>query len=261
MEEKEQSERAWIQESLRSLQQLGDPQFEFVGDADSEWPDWVYNLLLRLLSIPIPGVKVKNIKDWASKDLGRFLGRYYALVRLFNGEIPLSPSVAESVENNLSRLVEHTMTNQPEVNFDGMVDANLEEFERWLPRLTEHIDRILCSALRRPHGESTAFFSTFGRALDIDPRKLLVEQTLTVNDKIALALVRVHPVVERLESVAELHRQLDQALRPRGITVTLKQIEKFCQRIELHFRDGPGRPKGSKNSDKSPRSLGVISQE
>jgi len=51
--------------------------------------------------------------------------------------------------------------------------------------------------------------------------------------------------IERLESVAQLHRIFEQALKPRGIVIKYKRIEKLCQRIKLKFK-GPGRPPGSK---------------
>jgi hypothetical protein len=51
--------------------------------------------------------------------------------------------------------------------------------------------------------------------------------------------------IERLESVAQLHRVFEQALKAHGIVVKYKRIEKLCQRIKLRFK-GRGRPPGSK---------------
>ena len=51
--------------------------------------------------------------------------------------------------------------------------------------------------------------------------------------------------IEQLHSIGELHRLFEKALKPKGIVVKYKRIEKLCQRIKLKFK-GPGRPPGSK---------------
>jgi hypothetical protein len=78
-----------------------------------------------------------------------------------------------------------------------------------------------------------------------------------VGDKICWTMITMWPEIERLESVAQLHRVFEQALKPKGITVKYKRIEKLCQRIKLKFKDR-GRPQGSKNSDKSEVAQGVF---
>ena len=102
--------------------------------------------------------------------------------------------------------------------------------------------------------------NAFGKAIVIKPDDLLAERTLGVGHKICWTMFLMWKDIERLGSVAELHRVFEKALKRRGITVKYRWIEKLCQRTKLKFRQGPGRPKGSKNSDKSPRALGVISR-
>ena len=255
-----QSEKQWIQESLRKLELLGDPQIEVAGDPSAEWPDWVYNLMFKLLSVSHPGVKLKNINQWTSKDLGRFLGRHYALVRLICGEVPVSPAVAEEAAKIGGYFASRATQTNPDIDLNQLEESNAAQMEEWVPEFKAHVQEIVASACLRPHSEASAFFTAFGRSMVMKPDELLTERTLTVNDKIAWAMVQVYPSIERLGSVSDLHQLLEQVLEPRGIKIALKQVEKFAQRIHLSFRDGPGRPKGSQNSDKSPRSLGVISQ-
>ena len=62
---------------------------------DPEWPEWVDNLLMMLMGISHPGSKLKNLKKWKAKDLGRFLGRQYAGEHLCVGEVLLSAEVMQ----------------------------------------------------------------------------------------------------------------------------------------------------------------------
>jgi hypothetical protein len=93
--------------------------------------------------------------------------------------------------------------------------------------------------------EASAFFEAFGKAIVIKPDDLLTERTMGVGDKICWVMLMMWRTIERLESVAQLHRIFEQALKPRGIVIKYKRIEKLCQRIKLKFK-GPGRPPGSK---------------
>jgi hypothetical protein len=61
-----------------------------LGD-DPDLPDWVYNLLMMLTGISHPGSKLKNLKKWKARDLGRFLGRQYSGEHVIWGQVPLSP--------------------------------------------------------------------------------------------------------------------------------------------------------------------------
>ena len=84
----------------------------------------------------------------------------------------------------------------------------------------------------------------------IKPDDLLAERTMGVGDKICWTMFVMWQDMERLESVAQLHRIFEKALKPLGIVVKYKRIEKLCQRIKLKFK-GPGRPPGSKTPTNS----------
>jgi hypothetical protein len=93
--------------------------------------------------------------------------------------------------------------------------------------------------------EASAFFEAFGKGVVMKPDDLLTERTMGVGDKICWTMFVMWQDIERLESVAQLHRVFEKALKPHGIVVKYKRIEKLCQRIRLKFK-GPGRPPGSK---------------
>ena len=84
---------------------------------------------------------------------------------------------------------------------------------------------------------------------------------MSLNDRIYWAMFVENQAIQKLGSVTELYRMFEDILKNRGITTTLKKFERLCQDIGLSLRPGPGRPKGTKNSPKSPRSLRVISQD
>ena len=77
---KSKNQGQWVQESLRKLEAVGDIPLSAACEGDTEWPEWVSNLWVMLMRVSHPGVKVKDMKQWKPKDLGRFVGRHYALV-------------------------------------------------------------------------------------------------------------------------------------------------------------------------------------
>jgi len=66
-----------------------------------------------------------------------------------------------------------------------------------------------------------------------------------VRDKICWMMFVMWQDIERLQSVADLHRLIERVLKPRGFVVKYKTTEKLCQRIKLKFKE-PGRPAGAK---------------
>jgi len=115
----------------------------------------------------------------------------------------------------------------------------------WRPKFKKFMQETLSSACERPYIEASAFFEAFGKAIVMKPDELLTEHTMGVGEKICWLMVVLWQEIERLESVAQMHRILERALKPHGIVVKYKRIEKLCQRIKLKFK-GPGRPPGSK---------------
>jgi hypothetical protein len=223
---------------------------------DANWPEWVGNLFVILLGVSHPGVKVKNAKKWKAKDLGRLLGRQYAFEHSMWGEVPLSPAVLTEAAQGFSGMEKYAKKKNPEVDLDELAKQIEPEMKKWRPKFKKCMQEALASACDRPYVEAAAFFEAFGKAIVIKPDDLLTERTMGVGDKICWTMLMMWQDIERLESVAQLHRVFEKALKPQGIVVKYKRIEKLCQRIKLKFK-GPGRPSGGKNSDKSPRALGV----
>ena len=79
----------------------------------------------------------------------------------------------------------------------------------------------------------------------IKPDDLATERRLGVNERITWVMFQFWKPISKFQSVAQLHRLLSAAAKPKGIEITLKRVEKLCQRIGLKFK-GRGRPKGSK---------------
>jgi len=254
-------QRQWIRETLDRWEDVEKLRPDMFLGADDEWPEWVANLFGLLVGVSHPGLKVKNVQKWKAKDLGRLLGRQYALEQLVFGEVPLSPTVAKEAVVALSGMEKHAMKRNPGLNLEEVLKEIEPEMKAWRPKFKACMQEALASACERPYRESSAFFEAFGKAIVIKPDDLSAERILGVSDKICWTMFVMWKDIERLGSVAELHRLFDRILKPKGIEVSHKRIEKLCQRIKLRFRKGPGRPKGSKNSDKSLRSLRVISQK
>jgi hypothetical protein len=59
--------------------------------------------------------------------------------------------------------------------------------------------------------------------------------------------------ISKFESIAQVHQLLSTAAKPMGVVITLKRVEKLCQRIGLKFK-GRGRPRG-KIQTNSPAAL------
>jgi hypothetical protein len=253
-------QRRWIREILLKFGELEKIQPKPFGD-DPDLPDWVYNLLMMLTGISHPGSKLKNLKKWKARDLGRFLGRQYAGEHVIWGQVPLSPQTIRDGIRSVAADEKVLMQRKPDFDLEEAARQFVEQSRTWQPIFKGFIKETLASACERPYVEASAFFEAFGKAMVIKPDELETERTLGVGDKICWCMVKMWPEIERLESVAQLHQVFEKALKPHGIVVKYKRIEKLCQRIKLRFRDGRGRPTGSKNSDKSLRSLGVISHD
>jgi hypothetical protein len=259
MSTKFKGQRQWIREILLKFGELEKHQPKPF-DHDPEWPEWVYNLLGMLIGISHPGTRFKNVKKWKAKDLGRLLGRQYAGEHLINGQVPLSPQIIQEGIKFGDWAENWAKQKQPDFDFAKFGREFEAQNKAWQPIFKGFIKETLVSACDRPYGESSAFFEAFGKAIVMKPDELETERTLGVGDKICWTMFMMWRDIERLQSVAQLHWVFEQALKPQGITVKYKRIEKLCQRIKLKFK-APGRPLGSKNSDKSPRSLGVISRD
>lgn len=252
-------QRKWVQQVLTKFSELDEGLPDLYGK-NPEWPDWVYELLLRLMPISHPGIKLKNNRKWKAKELGRFLGRQYAGEFMIQGKVQLTRQTILDAKKFAKRSADFVRQKNPNFNhaeFNGQMEAREK---LWRPRFQKFMQETLVAVCERPYIEARDFFEAYGKAIVIKPDEFETERTLGVGDKICWVMFLQWRDIEKLKSIAQLHWVFEKALKPHGITVRYKRIEKLCQRIGLKFRDGGGRPKGSKNSDKSPRSLGVISR-
>src|ERR1700722_16139935 len=80
-------------------------------------PEWVQNLLMMLFAVSHPGSKLKNIKKWKPKDLGKFLGRQYAGEQLMRGRVPLSPTVLKERIRGEKWMSERVSEKRPDIDW------------------------------------------------------------------------------------------------------------------------------------------------
>ena len=244
MSTKFKGQRRWVREVLNQFEELEKCQPELFKQ-NPEWPEWVENLGMMLLGISHPGIKFKNIKKWKAKDLGRFLGRQYAGEHLMRGEVPLSSQVIEEGLRSEAWAEKWVEQKAPDFDWDEF-GKKYEAWEKaWRPKFKKFMQETLASVCERPYVEASAFFEAFGKAIVIKPDDLLTERTMGVGDKICWIMFVMWRDIGRFESVAQLHRMFEMALKRHGIVVKYKRIEKLCQRIKLKFK-GRGRPPGSK---------------
>lgn len=248
MSKKFVGQRQWVREILTRFAALEKEQPDS-RTVEPEWPVWVENLWLCLSGISYPGTKFKSMKKWKSRDLGKFLGRHYAGEHLISGEVPLSPQVLREGDLFSAWAEGKIKDKNPHAKMDELIKQAEQAQQEWQPKFKRFMQEVLASACERPYVEAAAFFQAFGKAIVMKPDEFITERTMGVGDKICWTMIMMWPRIERMESVAQLHRVFEQALRPKGITVKYKRIEKLCQRIKLKFK-GPGRPQGRKNSDK-----------
>lgn len=234
-------QRKWVQQALKKFSELDEGLPETAFDKDPEWPDWVFELLLKLMDFSHPGTKFKNNKNWKAKDLGRFLGRQYAGEFLIQGKVPVTQQVIREAEKYVKWSKDRLKQKRPDFKEQEYYRHVEARNKIWRPRFQKFIQETLSSACERPYIETRDFFEAFGKAMVMRPEEFESERTMGVGDKICWTMVLIWKDIERLQSVAQLHQVFEQALKPKGIVIKYKRIEKLCHRIGLKFKDR-GRP-------------------
>ncbi len=127
------------------------------------------------------------------------------------------------------------------------------KMEKWRAVFKKFIDDTLADARTRPYAESSAFLEAFGKANVIKPDEFVTERKIGVGERIAYVMIFHWKHISKLESIGQLHRILEVAGQQMGVVITLKRVEKLCQRIGLKFRRR-GRPKKKIQTKPSPAS-------
>lgn len=241
MKRLQESESAWVKKILAKYETVENlqPHSHELEKAIDESPPWVKKLWKVILNVSHPGLNVQGAKNWTTKDLGQFLGRQCALEGVIWNEVPLSPRV----EREKKKWLEH----QAEVlkaahELAKAYEVNTPEMKKWRPIFKRFIDETFADARRLPYQESSAFLLAFAEANHIKPDDLASEHTMGVGEKLAYVMILYWQHIAKFQSVGELHRFLQTAAKPQGVVITLKRVEKLCQRIGLKFK-GRGRPK------------------
>jgi hypothetical protein len=89
----------------------------------------------------------------------------------------------------------------------------------WRPLFKKFIQETLSSACDRRYLEAAAFFEAFSNAFVIKPDDLASETRMGVGDKIAWVMFVLWRPISKLQSVGQLYRILEQALKRHGIVI------------------------------------------
>jgi hypothetical protein len=203
-----------------------------------DYPRWVHNLWLILMRVSHPKLHLKAHQKFTVRQFGALWGRQYALAAVQRGEVHLSQKTLEEKKCVIAAL----KPSKPEIA--QFIESSFEKHKPWYPAFIGFIKETLGSVCDRPYEEAVTFFQAFSGSMSIKPTDLETERTMGVSDKIAFVMILEWRAISKLQSVGQLHKILSAALKPHGIVITLKRVEKLCQRIELRFK-GRGRPKNS----------------
>jgi hypothetical protein len=207
------------------------PPFELLTDC----PDWVANVVFELTKEVYPAAKLKKGFVLGAASLGALLGRQYALQALFLGEIPLPPEVQREC-GALADQVRLTREQRERVE-NCMNDLATRSKDAFSGVLTS----AFSLAWKQPHDEAMTFVTAFKKAAVIDPDELVTEYWMRQRTRILFVLLAIWPGIQRMSTIAELHRCLQGASRGWRI-VTLKSFEKVCQKVGLRL-GRRGRPR------------------
>jgi hypothetical protein len=237
MGKKAETKRQWMRRVMDSSKIVEKLQPKF---ADyEEYPKWVNNLWLMLMPVSHPGLHLKANQKLGVRQFGAFWGRQYALAAVQRGKVQLSAKTLEE----MNRAIAGLKPSKPEIA--QFVESSFKRHKVWYPAFTKFIKETLGSACDRPYAEAVGFFQAFGNSMMIKPTDLETERTMGVSEKIAWVMILEWLAISKLRSVGQLHSMFEAALKPHGIVINLKRMEKLCQRIGLRFR-GRGRPKKPK---------------
>jgi hypothetical protein len=234
MKMKTETQREWMQRVIYNHERVEKLQPQF---ADfEEYPEWVHNLWLIVMRVSHPKLHLRTQQKFSVHQFGAFWGRQYALAAMLQGKVQLSPKTLGEKD----RMIAVLKTVKPEIA--QFIESSFEKHKLWYPAFIGFIKETLGSSCDRPYAEAVTFIQAFAGSMLIKPTDLETERTIGVSEKIAFVMIIEWQVISKLLSVGQLHKILAAALKPHGIVVTLKRVEKLCQRIRLRFK-GRGRPR------------------
>jgi hypothetical protein len=234
MRKKVETQRQWMRrivDNYRRVEKL-QPKFDDFDDYDK----WVQNLWLILMPVGHPKLHLKPNQKPTVRQFGALWGRQFAIEAVKRGEVPLSQKTLEEKARGIAVMKE----SNPKLG--QFLESLFEKSECWRPVFVKFIKETLGSVCDRPHAEAVTFFEAFGKAVVIKPADLESDRTMGVGEKIAWVMILRCREISKFSSIGELHRFLSMAAKPHRIVISLKRIEKLCQRIDLKLK-GRGRPK------------------
>jgi len=236
MRKKAETQLQWMRRIIDNSEVVEKLQPNFV-DFD-DYPKWVQNLWLVLMPVAYPKLHLRTNHRLTVHQFGLLWGRQYALAGVQRGEVELSQKTLEEKNRMIIAM------RQTDPRFAKFIEDCFDKNQDRRAAFVKFIKETLTSVCDRPHAEAVTFFRAFGEATMIKPTDLETDRTMGVGEKLAFVLIHQWRAISKLKSVSQLHKILSAALKPHGIVISLKRIEKLCQRIGLKFK-GRGRPKKS----------------
>jgi hypothetical protein len=231
------TESEWIRGVIDQYEQVQSSAPGPVG-VEEDWPDWVVKLLAGMMNVSHPGLNLRGAKKWRAKDLGRFLGRQFALGAVVQGELP-------STTNFTTEAAKLAAAFPSIAALSCLQDKHAQDMEQGRLAFRQFIKELVTSACDRPLSEASEFFKAFGGAAAVAPDDFDSERLVGVGERIAFVMFVHWREIAEFESVAQLHQFLSHVVAPAGIIIEFKRIEKLCQRIGLKVK-ARGRPRKKK---------------
>jgi hypothetical protein len=203
---------------------------------ETEGPSWVQNLEREIRNAMFPVAKLKKGLALTPQRLGGILGHQCA--------------VAVWMMEYLTVELEKSPVGTPDPKIEEQAAAGLEFIRRlhddWYCGLRRLAKRALGTCVDQAYPDMREFLLAYSSAFARKPSNFSYGSFGNSAFEVYVFMLCHWRMVEKLESVRELHELLVKHLGPQR-TGELKRIEKICQRIGLRFRK-PGAPRKN-NSD------------
>ncbi len=232
---------AWIKRLLGEYLRLAD-HFPASLVADEDCPEWVQQVDREVARVMFPMARLKESDEPTPRRIGAMLGHTCAYaVWMIEGLEAAVERQDPRLPAELQALIQAVTLKLDERDLRKGAEALDTLTTKFYPGLRRLAKMGLCWSVNGSYEEMSEFLLGFANAFAKKPRRFGLPDVGSPAFKIYVILLWSWRPVQRLESVAQLHRALVQVLGPHQAG-DLKRLEKICQRIGLSFRK-PGRPR------------------
>ncbi len=229
------SKSDWVKNVLREwADAAGKNDIDVLGI--DEAPEWVLNAWVECIKIVFPR-GLPPAEKWDAEFLGEFLGRLYALEKLYGGEVPLGPETQAEMEK-----IEATVTSNPPLK---NIKAIEKDFSTKFQATKGAISMATSAVSSASYKDAISFQKGLARGMEIKPDELATSRTFQRHTRTFLTLAVHWRAFSKCRSVGEIHKILCKGIGENKIG-TLKTFEnRVVKKIGLKVR-GRGRPKAAR---------------